>query len=170
MTRKDGSAEMWLHETEDVDARRWARCFGKDARLCFIRSHIHRCMNTCWKYSGGGKDGDYVRVCRFNFNHEYHVLIQARRPPAKKCKAGDSCCLRLVVHRGCAHEGGCGDVTIVPAFDAASEFQGARSGMYFGRGPCGLGYYGDLKGSPELAPTMSSDDPRYQISPFRVHP
>ena len=74
----------------------YARHFGKDARQCYIQSHVHRCMNTCWKYRGGGKTGDVVRLCRFGFYHIHEVLWYPRLRPAKKCQRPD-CCLKANV-------------------------------------------------------------------------
>ena len=58
-------------------------------------------MNTCFKSRGAGAPGDAVRVCRFNFFHEHHVVVYARRPPPKECKLGAQCfCLAERVQSG----------------------------------------------------------------------
>ena len=64
----------WMAERAVHESRMWASCFAADARLCFIWSHIHKCMNTCWKDARGGKPGDFVGICGFGY--------------------GDGCCLR----------------------------------------------------------------------------
>jgi hypothetical protein len=50
-----------------LDSVMYANAFMADAWFCFARSHLHSCMNTCWKHAGGGSSGDVVRVCRFIF-------------------------------------------------------------------------------------------------------
>ena len=84
----DGSARMHFAEDSAWEARRWARCFGLDARLCFVRSHIHRCMQTCWKHVRKGQAKE-VRICRFNFFQEYVTAAYRRCNPARRCKRND---------------------------------------------------------------------------------
>ena len=90
-TLSDGSCRVWMREDVRAESRVWATRF---ARRCFVRSHIHKCMNTCYKHRGGGEDGDLVRVCRFNFHHEYHTVAHARRTPPRQCSRDSSCPLR----------------------------------------------------------------------------
>ena len=91
VTLPDGTSQIWMLEELRDESKKWARRFAADARRCFIRSHIHKCMDTCYKHRGGGAGGDPVRVCRFNFNHEYHVVVYARRPPPRECRLGGAC-------------------------------------------------------------------------------
>jgi hypothetical protein len=90
-----GEAEVVGPGDAAEESRMYARHFGEDARRCYIQSHMHRCMNTCWKYRGGGKTGDPVRLCRFGFYHVHEVLWYPRLRlwPRKKCKRPD-CCMK----------------------------------------------------------------------------
>ena len=75
-TLADGSAEMFFAGGSQADCGRWRFCFVRDARLNFIRSHLHVCQNTCFK-----SDSDEQRVaCRFKFFHEFEVLVHRPRP------------------------------------------------------------------------------------------
>jgi len=74
-----------------LEARRYARAFGRDARALYARNHMHRCMETCYKYVGGGKPGDKNRVCRFGFCHTFGSMSFKRRWPNQKCRRGDNC-------------------------------------------------------------------------------
>ena len=93
-TLPSGLAEICIADAPQEDSSRWKCCFALDARLGFVRSHIHRCQETCWKHSGGGAPGDVIRVCRFGFNHEYATLLYRPRDPnpmrnvcrSKKCR------------------------------------------------------------------------------------
>ena len=89
-----GAAEIVMAEDAARESRMWAQAFAADARLLFVRSHIHKCMSTCYKHRGGGEAGDLVRVCRFNFNHEFEVVVFGRMPPRRMCK-NERCVLRL---------------------------------------------------------------------------
>ncbi len=80
----DGTASVHVAEDARAEAHLWAECFFSDARLCFVRSHIHRCMNTCFKHAKGGEAGG-VRVCRFNFHRDYVTVVFARRAPRRAC-------------------------------------------------------------------------------------
>jgi hypothetical protein len=64
-----------------LEARRYARAFGRDARALYARHHLHRCMETCYKHSGGGKPGDKNRICRFGFYHIFESICFKRRWP-----------------------------------------------------------------------------------------
>ena len=81
----DGTCVVCVAEGAERDAKLWSRCFGLDARRCFVRSHLHRCMRTCFKHKRSGEEGDLVRVCRFGFNREYHVALYARPNPERHC-------------------------------------------------------------------------------------
>ena len=83
-TLPSGEAEMHMSDEVGEDCVRWSRSFALDARLCYVRSHIHKCQSTCWKHSGGGVPGDVVRVCRFNFNHEHTTVLYRPRNPDPK--------------------------------------------------------------------------------------
>ena len=104
-TLPDGTARMCVAEGADFDAEKWKRAFAADARMNYIRSHIHRCGNTCWKnrHSGG-------RVCRFNFNHEFFVIAFGRQAPRRVCKRKD-CCLKGQFIQGSA---GSSDILVHP--------------------------------------------------------
>ena len=83
-TLLSGEAEMKMSDDPAIDDSLWKRCFALDVRLCVVRSHLHRCTNTCWKHSGGGQAGDPIRICRFNFQHDYVRLFYRRRDPKRK--------------------------------------------------------------------------------------
>ena len=91
--RPDGSAEMWQAETAEEDASKWAKCFSEDSRACHMRSHLHRCMNTCFKYA---KDDDpkSTRICRFGFYHAYETATYVLRRPRQQCSRQD-CPMRV---------------------------------------------------------------------------
>ena len=83
-THEDGSAAMHFADDPAAEARSWARCFARDARRCFIQSHLHRCKPTCWKLSKGDEPKN-CRVCRLGFFHEYETAVYshpARKQPA----------------------------------------------------------------------------------------
>ena len=82
-----------VQDGAESDAKNWSKCFGADARRCFVRSHLHRCMKTCFKQKGSGDPAAEVRVCRFGFNHEYHVAVYARPKPQRPCKR-ENCCMK----------------------------------------------------------------------------
>ena len=83
-SHEDGSASMHFTHEPAEEARRWARCFARDARTCFIRSHLHRCGPTCWKLSKEDEPKS-CRVCRLGFYHEFETAVfchPARKHPA----------------------------------------------------------------------------------------
>ena len=82
-TMPDGSALIHIADAAGDDALNWARHFAEDARLCFVKSHIHRCMPTCWKMNK--KHESLVQVCRFNFHHEYATAVFRRKAPKPEC-------------------------------------------------------------------------------------
>ena len=81
----------FLHSASDGEgARRWARVFAWDSRLSHIRSHSHDCRATCLKGRSDGTAG--FRVCRFGYQHEFHVCDYGKKSADKICKA-KNCCL-----------------------------------------------------------------------------
>ena len=90
----DSGGEADIVGLDDLagESQSYAHRFSHDARQCFIQSHVHRCTNTCWKYRGGGKSGDPVRLCHFGFYHVHEVLWYPRRRP-ERCNRPD-CCLK----------------------------------------------------------------------------
>ena len=84
-TLPSGEAEIHMSDDTSVDSISWKRCFASDARLGYVRSHIHKCQETCWKHSGGGAPGDVVRICRFDFHHEYAAVLYKRRIRMETC-------------------------------------------------------------------------------------
>ena len=90
-TGEDGTATMSFSDDIGVEARNWARCFGMDVRKCIIRSHLHRCGPTCWKYT---KDDvpQHCEVCRLGFYHEYETAVYHH--PGGKHPAGSDVCRR----------------------------------------------------------------------------
>ena len=65
-TGEDGTATMSFSDDIGVEACNWARCFGMDVRKCIIRSHLHRCGPTCWKYTKHDVP-QHCKVCRLVF-------------------------------------------------------------------------------------------------------
>ena len=68
----------------ELEAKRWRWVFFKDARMCVIRSHLHKCQPTCYKKAHSKDDKTGCKLCRFNFYHVYKVHAPGRRP-FKKC-------------------------------------------------------------------------------------
>ena len=93
---RGGRAALALGMDSDEETVLYARVFARDARDNFVRSHIHRCKNTCYKHSGGGKPGDACRICRFGFLHAREVVYYPRPWPKKlqRCTLGPRCGLR----------------------------------------------------------------------------
>ena len=58
--------------------------FAWDSRLNHIRSHSHECRDTCFK----GRSGDTAgfRVCRYSYQHEFHVCDYGKKSADKICK------------------------------------------------------------------------------------
>ena len=46
-TMPSGEAEIYMGDSALADSQSWSRSFALDARLDYIRSHIHLCKNTC---------------------------------------------------------------------------------------------------------------------------
>ena len=67
VTLANGCCVMHMAESQSEDSKIWRGAFARDARSCFVLSHVHKCKNTCFKHKGGGKAGDRIRICRFNF-------------------------------------------------------------------------------------------------------
>ena len=74
-----------------AEARLFGKIFAFDARRNFCKSHIHRCMPTCYKHRGGGKPGDRIRVCRFDYFHVREVAAYPRRweKQLRRCRSAD---------------------------------------------------------------------------------
>ncbi len=83
-TGADGAARMHFAEAPAQEAGCWTAAFARDARSNYVRSHVHRCKKTCYKYSGADKGRG---VCRFSFFHEFAVCVHRPRPlPRTGCK------------------------------------------------------------------------------------
>jgi hypothetical protein len=93
-TLPNGEAEIVLAESESVDALRWKTAFAKDARLNYIRSHVHKCKPTCWKHKAAGDASRFIKVCRFHYNHDFETIVVGHRKPPRKCDLDDACPLR----------------------------------------------------------------------------
>ena len=76
-----GEAKVVQIGDQASESRRYAACFAQDARANYCKSHVHRCTNTCWKHRAGGRPGDRVRLCRFNFWRTHEVAYYSRRWP-----------------------------------------------------------------------------------------
>ena len=76
---------------KEVEARIFAKVFCADARRNFAKSHMHRCMPTCFQHRGGGKTGDRIRICRFGHYYGREVAAFPRRWPKKlkRCRNHD---------------------------------------------------------------------------------
>ena len=105
VTLSDGRCVFRFAEDAVRESRMWALCFVADARRCFVRSHIHRCQNTCFKRRGSTSAEGKVRICRFGFHHEHHMTGFARRPAASQCTLGAACaCLHETLPDGTVRE------------------------------------------------------------------
>ena len=78
-----------------AESRVFRKVFAFDARRNFCKSHIHRCMPTCYQHRGGGKPGDHVRVCRFEYYHSREVAAFPRRWEKKLRRCRNPDCPRL---------------------------------------------------------------------------
>ena len=80
-----------LAGSKKAEARIFAKIFSFDARRNFCKSHMHRCMPTCFPTKKSGKPGDQVRICRFGFYHFREVAAYPRRWPKKlrRCRKQD---------------------------------------------------------------------------------
>ena len=80
-----------LAGSKKAEARIFAKIFSFDARRNFCKSHIHRCMPTCFPKNRNGKPGDRVRICRFGYYHSRGVAAYPRRWEKKlrRCRKHD---------------------------------------------------------------------------------
>jgi len=105
ITLPDGSAEICECEDPTSEAKRWAYVFAQDSRQCVVRSHQHKCTDSCFKCKGAIDKSTGNKVCRFHFNREHTVVRFGRPWPAYFCgpRCGNFCgeaCGRKPMPRG----------------------------------------------------------------------
>ena len=60
---------------EQYDAKRLSIFFVHDVRQNWIRSHVHECKDTCFKYD---KKSNSFSSCRFGYHHTYKSIAYKR--------------------------------------------------------------------------------------------
>jgi hypothetical protein len=88
-TQANGHVLFLCPESSEESARRWSKAFALDSRLAYIRSHHHSCRTGCWKK--GADEGARFKICRYGFQHEFHVCDYGKKPANKVCKTKNCC-------------------------------------------------------------------------------